>query len=60
MQAAINMSATGNCSDNVKAESFFKTLKYKGVYLKQYRTFEEAEHNLRQFFEAVYNTKRLH
>jgi putative transposase len=59
-QATISMSATGNCYDNAKAESFFKTLKYEEVYLKQYRTLEEAEHNLRQFIEDVYNTKRLH
>jgi transposase InsO family protein len=60
MQAAISMSAKGNCYDNAKAESFFKTLKYEEVYLKHYRTFEDAEHNLQQFIEDVYNTKRLH
>lgn len=30
------------------------------VYLKQYQTFEEAEANIGQFLEEVYNTKRLH
>ncbi len=30
------------------------------VYLKEYRTFEEAETNVEAFIEAVYNTKRLH
>jgi putative transposase len=60
VQAVVSMSATGNCYDNAKAESFFKTLKYEEVYLKQYSTFEEAETNLRQFIEDVYNTKRLH
>lgn len=60
VQAAISMSTAGNCYDNAQAESFFKTLKYEEVYLKQYRTFEEAERNLRQFIEDVYNTKRLH
>jgi putative transposase len=60
VQACISMSATGNCYDNAKAESFFKTLKYEEVYLKHYRTFEEAESNLRRFIEDVYNTKRLH
>jgi len=30
------------------------------VYLKQYQTFEEAEINIGQFLEEVYNTKRLH
>jgi transposase InsO family protein len=60
VQAAISLSATGNGYENAKAESFFKTLKYEEVYLKQYRTFEEAEHNLRQFIEDVYTTKLLH
>src|SRR5256714_14211766 len=56
----ISMSAVGNPYDNAKAESFFKTLKQEEVYLKQYQTFEEAESNIGQFIEDVYNTKRLH
>jgi len=58
--AQISMSAAGNPYDNAKAESFFKTLKREEVYLKEHRTFEEAEANLERFIEAVYNTKRLH
>jgi len=58
--ARISMSAIGNPYDNARAEGFFKTLKYEEVYLKEYRTFEEAEANLERFIEAVYNTKRLH
>jgi putative transposase len=60
VKAQISMSAVGNPYDNAKAESFFKTLKQEEVYLKQYQTFEEAETNLGQFIEDVYNTKRLH
>ncbi len=60
VQAHISMSALGNPYDNAKAESFFKTLKQEEVYLKQYQTFEEAEANIGQFIEDVYNTKRLH
>ena len=56
----ISMSALGNPYDNAKAESFFKTLKREEVYLQEYRTFAEAEVNLSQFIEGVYNTKRLH
>src|SRR5712691_6324115 len=56
----ISMSAKGNAYDNAKAESFFKTLKQEEVYLKQYKTFEEASINIGQFIEDVYNTKRLH
>jgi transposase InsO family protein len=60
VQARISMSAVGNPYDNAKAESFFKTLKQEEVYLKQYQSFEEAETNIGQFIEDVYNTKRLH
>lgn len=56
----ISMSAKGNPYDNAKAESFFKTLKSKEVYLKDYRNIDEARGNLERFIEDVYNTKRLH
>ena len=58
--ARVSMSAVGNPYDNAKAESFFKTLKTEEVYLKQYQSFTEAEANIQQFLEEVYNTKRLH
>ena len=60
IEAHVSMSAVGNPYDNAKAESFFKTLKREEVYLKQYQTFQEAEDNIREFIEEVYNTKRLH
>jgi putative transposase len=58
--ARISMAARGNPYENAKAESFFKTLKHEEVYLKEYRTFEDALANLEPFIEDVYNTKRLH
>jgi putative transposase len=60
IEAQVSMSAVGTPYDNAKAESFFKTLKREEVSLKQYQTFQEAEDNIRQFIEDVYNTKRLH
>src|SRR5713101_4284418 len=60
VQAQISMSSLSNPYDNAKAESFFKTLKREEVYLNQYQTFAEAEANIVQFIEDVYNTKRLH
>ena len=58
--ARISMAARGNPYENAKAESFFKTLKHEEVYLKEYRSFEEAEANVERFIEDVYNAKRLH
>lgn len=58
--AQISMSAVGNPYDNAKAESFFKTLKQEEVYLKEYNSFADAEQNLTNFIEKVYNEKRLH
>ncbi|MBA3358884.1 MAG: transposase, partial [Thermoleophilaceae bacterium] len=58
--ARASMSARGNPYENARAESFFKTLKREEVYLKEYRTFEEAQRHLAQFIDDVYNTKRLH
>ena len=37
-----------------------KTLKVEEVYLKEYKTFDEAYNNIKQFIEVVYNNKRLH
>lgn len=58
--AQISMSSVDNPYDNAKAESFFKTLKQEEVYLKEYESFADAEANLEEFIERVYNTKRLH
>jgi transposase InsO family protein len=58
--AQISMAAVGNVYENALAESFFATLKREEVYLHEYRSFAEAETNLEQFIEAVYNHKRLH
>ncbi|HEV8223932.1 MAG TPA: integrase core domain-containing protein, partial [Rubrobacteraceae bacterium] len=56
----ISMAAVGNPYENAKAESFFRTLKMEEVYLKDYRGFEEAQENIAEFIEEVYNQKRLH
>jgi putative transposase len=58
--ALISMAAVGNPYENAKAESFFRTLKTEEVYIKDYRRFEEAEENIAEFIEEVYNKKRLH
>lgn len=58
--ARISMSAVGSPYENAKAESFFRNLKMEEVYLKDYRSFEEAQENIGEFIEEVYNQKRLH
>jgi len=56
----VSMSRKGNPYDNAFAESFMKTLKAEEVYLKEYKTFEEAYNNIKEFIDIVYNKKRLH
>ncbi len=56
----ISMSRKGNCYDNAKAESFFKTIKTEEIYLNEYESYEEAKLNIARFIEDVYNQKRLH
>ncbi|HEX4208456.1 MAG TPA: IS3 family transposase [Ktedonobacteraceae bacterium] len=58
--AQISMSAPGQATENARAESFFKTVKYEEVYVHRYQTFEEAQEHLQTFLEDVYNAKRLH
>ncbi len=58
--ALISMTSVGNPYENAKAESFFRTLKMEEVYIKDYRDFEEAQENIAEFIEEVYNQKRLH
>jgi len=55
-----SLSRRGKPTDNAKAESFFKTLKYEEVYLKEYDSFDDAKANIQHFIEQLYNTKRMH
>ena len=58
--AVISMSRRGNPYDNAKAESFLKTLKTEEVYLRRYRTLEEARGSIGEFIDEIYNERRLH
>jgi hypothetical protein len=42
------MTGAGDSYENAKTQSFFRTLKVEEVYLKDPRTFEEAEANTRR------------
>lgn len=59
-ELGISMSRRGNCYDNAKAESFFKTLKKEEVYLWDYQTINDVKKSISCFIEQVYNQKRLH
>ena len=55
-----SMSRKGDCWDNAVAESFFASLKTERVFLKKYRTRDEARRDIINYIEMFYNSKRLH
>ena len=55
-----SMSGKGNCYDNAKAESFFRTLKVEEVYLSEYHSLTEARERVDRFIGEVYNARRPH
>jgi putative transposase len=55
----ISMDGKGRCFDNIFVERLWRTVKYEEVYIKDYRTFKEANSSLDEYFQA-YNNKRLH
>ncbi|MEI7961481.1 MAG: IS3 family transposase [archaeon] len=56
----ISMSRKATPTDNARAESFFKTVKYEEVFMNEYNSFTDAYENIKHFIEEVYNQKRLH
>lgn len=57
--AQISMDGRGRCMDNIFTERLWRTVKYEEVYLKSYRTIEEARMNLSAYFR-FYNNQRRH
>jgi putative transposase len=51
---------TGICYDNAMAESFFATLKNERVHRTQYPTRQHARHDIAQYIELWYNSRRKH
>lgn len=55
----ISMDGRGRCMDNIFTERLWRSVKYEEVYLKEYRTLDEARDGLYAYF-PFYNTKRRH
>jgi putative transposase len=55
----ISMDGRGRCFDNIMTERLWRTVKYEEVYLKEYRSYEEASNSLEAYLWK-YNHKRLH
>lgn len=55
----ISMDGRGRALDNIFVERLWRSVKYEEVYLKDYRSVQEAIEGLRRYFE-FYNRERLH
>jgi putative transposase len=55
----ISMDSRGRAFDNIFVERLWRSVKYEEVYLKDYRSVQEAITGLRSYFE-FYNRARLH
>ena len=55
----ISMDGRGRCMDNIFTERLWRTLKYENIFLKSYRTIDEAHVGLTDYMK-FYNTKRPH
>lgn len=55
----ISMDGRGRCMDNIFTERLWRTIKYENIFLKSYRTIDEAKIGLTDYLK-FYNTKRPH
>ena len=53
------MDGKGRAIDNVFVERLWRSVKYVNVYIKGYKTMEEARSGLAEYFK-LYNERRLH
>lgn len=56
---SISMDGRGRALDNIFVERLWRSVKYENVYLKGYRTMDEARDGLAAYFK-LYNERRLH
>ena len=59
--AGVRISKDGRCRayDNIFIEGFWRTVKYKEVYLHDYQTVAEAVYGLRRYFNFYNNLRRI-
>ncbi len=55
----ISMDGRGRCFDNIFTERLWRSVKYENVFLKSYRSIDEARAGLTEYFN-FYNKERLH
>ena len=55
-----SMSKKGDCWDNAVAESFFGSMKTERVNEMNYQSREKARHDIVDYIEMFYNSKRRH
>jgi putative transposase len=56
---AVSMDGRGRALDNAFIERLWRTVKYEEIYLKEYRSVEEAYEELKRYF-WFYNHERFH
>jgi putative transposase len=56
---AISMDGRGRVFDNILSERLWRTVKYEGVYLKEYQDVGQLVDGLGDYFD-LYNNRRLH
>jgi len=56
----ISMSATGKPEENGYAERWMRTLKEEEVFLTEYQDFADARHQIGEYIDNMYMTKRIH
>jgi putative transposase len=56
----ISLAAVGKAEENGYAERCMHTIKEEEVELSEYRNFSDALHQIGDFIQEVYMTKRIH
>ncbi|GAC41133.1 transposase and inactivated derivative [Paenibacillus popilliae ATCC 14706] len=54
------MSRKGNCYDNACIESFHSVIKKELIYLRRFKTRDEARRATFEYLEVFYNRQRIH